>query len=335
MSAPFISILLPVKNASPFLKACLDSILKQSTKDWELLAVDDHSADESLAILNTYAVNDSRIKVYKNKAQGIIPALRLAYANAQGQLITRMDADDLMIPNKLALLKQQLLEKGKGYIATGLVAYFSSEELGDGYLKYQNWLNELSIREKNFTDIYKECVIPSPCWMLYKSDLDACGAFAADRYPEDYDLCFRFYKHNLKVTTVPQVLHQWRDHQNRTSRNDPKYANIHFFDLKVDYFLQVDYLASKSLLLWGAGKKGKKLAKLFLEHQITFRWITDNEKKIGKHIYDVKIEASTVIKFDNTQQLIIAIATPEVLVTIKSYLAQKELVKSEDYFLFC
>ena len=236
-----ISILLPVYNAAPWLEACLSSIVQQTEQDWELLAVNDFSTDNSPTILRAFAQKDARIQVLQNTQKGIIHALRLAFAHSTGDLITRMDADDLMVENKLEVLKKNLLDVGIGHVSTGLVKYFSDEQLGEGYQKYANWLNELALGMTPYDEIYKECVIPSPCWMIYKTDLIRCGAFAPDTYPEDYDLCFRFYKHRIKPVSTRQRIHLWRDHGARSSRTMEVYADNRFFDLKLDYFLELDY----------------------------------------------------------------------------------------------
>ena len=187
-----VSILMPVFNAAPFLAECLNSILIQSFKDWELIAINDHSTDQSLSILQTYAAKDHRIKVYSNEGKGIIPALRLAYAKSQYPLITRMDADDRMPTQKLAQLRAAILGKEDQVLSSGLVEYFSETELGDGYRRYAYWLNQLALEGRQYEHIYRECVIPSPAWMIHRGLLDRCGAFASDTYPEDYDLVFRF-----------------------------------------------------------------------------------------------------------------------------------------------
>lgn len=335
MSDSLISILLPVKNAEPYLADCLNSIINQSEKHWELLAVEDHSTDQSFAILKAFGQKDPRINVFRNDGQGIIPALRKAYSESRGQLITRMDADDLMEINKLAALKTLLLQNGPGYIGTALVSYFSEYQLGKGYLNYQNWLNDLSRQENNFIDIYKECVIPSPCWMVFRKDLDNSAAFHPDTYPEDYDLCFRFYKNGLTIKTAQQVLHQWRDYPERTSRNDPNYADVHFFELKIQYFLDLDYNSERPLLLWGAGRKGKELAQLLIKKNIPFQWITDNSKKIDKDIYGVKLLSTSYLQQTRNPQIIIAVAAPDALVTIHQQLEKHHLKKAKDFFLFC
>ncbi|MFT5765934.1 MAG: hypothetical protein ACI8X3_003372, partial [Saprospiraceae bacterium] len=180
-----------------------------------------------------------------------------------------------------------------------------------------------------------ECVIPSPCWMVFRQDLDRCGAFESDTYPEDYDLCFRFYKNGLQVKTVPEVLHHWRDYAERTSRNDPNYSDVHFFDLKIKYFLALDYNKNRPLVLWGAGKKGKQLAQALNAQQIPFRWITDNPQKIDHVIYDIKLEPTEQLETILHPQLIIAIAAPTALVQIQKTLDSLSLEKAQDYFSFC
>ena len=329
-----ISILMPIKNAGPYLADCLNSIINQTESNWELIAVNDLSTDSSLNILNEYANKEKRIKVFTNNGQGIIDALRLAYANSSGNLITRMDADDLMAADKLQLLKQKLIVLGQGYLATGLVKYFANAPLGDGYKKYEAWLNKLTKNHNNFSEIYKECVIPSPCWMVYKSDLEKCEAFKPNHYPEDYDLCFRFYKNKLKVVGVNKILHHWRDYPTRTSRTDEHYEDNRFLNIKLHYFLQLDYEENKTLALWGAGKKGKFIAKHLIKKNIKFMWLSNNSKKIGKQIYDVKVE-NCYYKISNQKQYIVAVAQAEAQLDITMNLNNENLQIGTNYFFFC
>lgn len=333
---PFpISILMPVKNTANFLPDCLKSILQQTEKHWELIAVNDHSTDDSLVILEKYAKKDKRIKVFTNIGDGIINALRLAYKHSQGQLITRMDSDDIMLPKKLAILKKQLIIYGQGHLATGLVQYFSAERVGEGYKKYQNWLNNLTISGTNFQDLYKECVIPSPCWMVYRIDLEKCAAFRPNRYPEDYDLCFRFYENGLQIIPNDQFLHQWRDYPNRTSRTDKNYADNRFLAIKVYYFLKLALDKKRRLVIWGAGRKGKLIARLLIEQKIDFQWVCNNERKIGKDIYGQILLPFNAIKKMQQPQLIISVAGDLSQKEILHYLQKEQFRAGEDYYFFC
>lgn len=328
-----ISILIPVKNAAPFLAPCIFSILRQTETDWEAIFVDDHSTDTSFGIIQAIAKRFPKIKILKSNGNGIIPALQTAYANSAGNLITRMDADDIMPPNKLKILKDLLAQYGNGYVATGKVKYFSENELGQGYINYQNWLNQLATNQNHYKDLYKECVVPSAGFMIARNDLDKVGAFNSALYPEDYDLVFRFYAAGLKIIASNKVVHKWRDHRARTSRNNPIYKG-HYFDLKLHYFLSLDYDSDYELVLIGAGDKGKSLAQKLINKNIPFAWQTNNPNKIGKDIYGVKIQAEKIGTFrTNQHQLIIAISAP-----LEVSALQKELVGAKmdmGVFWFC
>jgi len=329
---------MPVKNAEKFLVACLDSILIQDYTNWELIAVENNSTDNSWGMLQAYQDRDPRIKIYQHKEEGIIPALQRAYAASDGRLVSRMDADDLMMPDKLSAMVNILKQEGRGTIAVGQVQYFSEMGVGNGYLAYAEWLNALSVKSKNFLDIYKECVIPSPAWMMWRDDFESCQGFDSELYPEDYDLCFRMYAAGYKVMATERIVHRWRDYPTRTSRIDPLYEDNRFLELKMQYFLQLDYAASKKLLLWGAGKKGKIIARYLVEHNIPYVWLCNNKKKVGHKIYGVTLEQSdehTLLDADTIVQLVIAVGSPVENRQILVELEERGFQKGKNYFTFC
>jgi len=127
---------------------------------------------------------------------------------------------------------------------------------------------------------------------------------------------------------VNELCHLWRDHDRRASRNDSNYANNNFLDLKLHYFLLLDYKTSFDLVLWGAGKKGKFLAQRLVQEGIPFKWICDNPKKIGKHIYGKLIqEIPAKEQISLTCQFIIAVANSDSQISIKQTVS-----KFESYF---
>ena len=245
-----------------------------------------------------------------------------------------MDADDLMVPTKLAELKKLLLKKGKGHISTGLVQYFSDDELGEGYQKYADWLNDLARSDDPYDEIYKECVIPSPCWMLHKEDLIKCGAFSSDIYPEDYDLCFRFFKKDLIPVSTKTVLHQWRDHRQRSSRTMEVYADQRFFDLKLNYFFELSYYHSRPIVLWGAGKNGKTLAKKLQALNQEFMWVCNNPNKWNQDIFGVILSSYKKLPMIWQPQILISVASPDGKKEIQHFLDLHGYEKNYHYFYF-
>ncbi|MCK7591101.1 glycosyltransferase [Subsaxibacter sp. CAU 1640] len=335
MSQPLISILTPFKNTEIFLAECLDSIISQTYANWELLIVDDASTDHSYNLIKSYSVKDERIKLMKNDGNGIIDALRFAFENSNGDYITRMDSDDVMPKNKLEVLVNNLMQHGKQHVAVGKVNYFSDEGISDGYARYEKWLNDLTQEGANYSEIYKECVIPSPCWMIHRDDLITCDAFNPNHYPEDYDLTFRFYKYGMKCIPCDQVLHHWRDYATRTSRTHEHYAQNYFLDIKLHYFLELDYDPNRVLTVWGAGFKGKHIAKMLKKRKIPFIWICNNPKKIGKHIYKIELHSFKYLNELENPQSIVTVANECSQTRIKAYFNEQRMFPMKDYFFFC
>ncbi|MGD1946076.1 MAG: glycosyltransferase [Croceivirga sp.] len=330
-----VSIIIPFKNTAHFLPACLDSIVNQTYKSWEVLAVNDGSIDDSFDLVSEYSEKDNRIHVFQNRGQGIIPALQTAYAHSKGEFITRMDSDDIMVTHRLEKMVHNLKYKGNGHVAIGQVKYFSNRGISNGYARYEQWLNKLTSAGNNFTEIYKECVIPSPCWMISKTDFERCGAFSPNRYPEDYDLTFRFYENDLRIIPCQEVLHYWRDYDTRTSRTHEHYAQNYFLDIKIHYFLKLDHDTNRSLVVWGAGFKGKKIAKALLKEKIDFIWLCDNPNKINKSIYGKEMHHFSMMETLQSPQSIITVANENAQDEIRTHLTKLNQKAMEDYYFFC
>lgn len=330
-----ISLIMPFKNTAAYLSDCLDSILAQSYKEWELIMVNDHSTDESYAIAQSYANKEERILLLENKGAGIIKALQTGYSFSSGSLISRMDSDDRMHPERLNHMANALKTKGPGHLAVGQVQYFSTDGISDGYARYEKWLNALTQKGMNYKELYKECVIPSPCWMAFRADFDRCGGFQGERYPEDYDLTFRFYAGDLTLIPCDQVLHYWRDYPQRTSRNSVHYAQNFFLDLKLHYFLKLHHQPARPLVIWGAGTKGKHLAAAFQNKGVAFSWMCDNPNKIGKMIYGVSMQDFKEIDHLEHPQIIVTVANPQAQGAILQFFHLRQMESLRDFFFFC
>lgn len=99
--SPLFSIIIPVYNVELYLKECLDSILNQSFRDYEVICVNDGSTDNSLSILDEYAKKDTRFKVLTQENQGQGVARNKALEIAQGEYILFVDPDDWIEENSL------------------------------------------------------------------------------------------------------------------------------------------------------------------------------------------------------------------------------------------
>ncbi|QDP41275.1 glycosyltransferase [Radiobacillus deserti] len=114
-----ISVIMPVYNASPYLKESIDSILNQTEPNFELIIVNDGSTDNSEEIILGY--KDSRIAYYKQKNSGGAAARNLAFEKAKGDFIVFQDADDVSLLNRFELLKRQFISDEIGFVHSDML----------------------------------------------------------------------------------------------------------------------------------------------------------------------------------------------------------------------
>ena len=119
MKDSLISVIVPVYNVEKYLPACLDSLLAQTYPDFELLCVNDGSPDGSQAILEQYAQKDSRVRVFCKENGGVSAARNFGLEQARGTYISFMDADDLVVPQYLERLLEEIKQIGLRNSAEG------------------------------------------------------------------------------------------------------------------------------------------------------------------------------------------------------------------------
>lgn len=94
MTQPLVSIVIPVFNVERHLRQCLDSVLRQTLKEWECICIDDGSPDGSGAILDEYGNKDARFKIIHQRNRGVSAARNLGIKLASAPYLTFIDSDD-------------------------------------------------------------------------------------------------------------------------------------------------------------------------------------------------------------------------------------------------
>jgi hypothetical protein len=171
--------------------------------------------------------------------------------------------------------------------------------------------------------------------MAFRENFIQAGAHSSDVNPEDYDLAFRFFHSRLSVLPIPEVLHFWRDHTLRSSRNLESHANQQYFRLKLPWFLKISYQPERPLILWGAGRKGKELASMLVDRKIPFRWCCDTPSKWGHLIYGIRMESTRIILETEYPQIILAVSSPNEQKEIDDALNAQGRRPGIDFFWFC
>ncbi|MBL7811380.1 MAG: glycosyltransferase family 2 protein [Bacteroidetes bacterium] len=286
---PAVSILIPARNAAPWLAECLLSLQQQTLTDWECILVQDHSQDSSLDIMEIFATADARFRIVQNEGEGLIAANQTALKYAQGTCITRMDADDLMPGQRLEKMHLALQQAAPKTVVTGKVRFFPESALGTGTRFYQDWLNARCDLNDHWQWIWRECVIPSPCWMMRREELLEAGGFDSADYPEDYDMAFRLFRKNYTVVAVPEICHYWRQHGRRFSHSS-HYSAEKFMALKWKYFSQIELPKFRQLILLGTGDKGKLLKNLLQQDQQPFQWASHQPHVAGNTIHGMTVQ---------------------------------------------
>lgn len=285
-----LSVLLPCRDAARHLPEAIASIEAQTFGDFEVVAVDDGSTDATPALLAVWARRDPRVRLLRSPARGIAPALALALAEARGELVARMDADDVAEPERFER-QVAYLDAEPGVAACGCrVRYFPREVVRDGAVRYEAWLNSLVGPASLARDIFVECPIAHPALVARRAALEAVGGYRDPGWPEDYDLLLRLWGAGHALASVPAVLLHWRESAARASRVDPRYSPAAFRRCKVHH-LKATLLRSRAgVVVWGAGPVGKAFALELLRQDVPVRAFVDlDPRKIGQEIHGAPV----------------------------------------------
>ena len=233
--------------------------------DFECVMVDDGSHDESAAIARQVADRDDRFALVSLPHQGIVGALNEGLAHCRGELVARMDADDLMHRDRLDL-QCRALDDDRSLAMVGChVRLFPRQRLTSGMRAYEAWLNAIHTPEQLAREALVECPLAHPGMMVRRERLASLG-YRDIGFPEDWDLVLRMLAAGDRIGVVPRRLHLWRDGPQRLSRNHPRYAESAFVACRAAHLACHPMLRRARYVLWGYGSTGKALRKALSGH---------------------------------------------------------------------
>ncbi|MFQ5431318.1 MAG: glycosyltransferase [Nitrospinota bacterium] len=279
----FVSVLMPVKNGAAYLREAMDSLLSQTYTEFEVIAVDHASTDDSASILKEYSLKDGRVDVFRFGGESFADCLNFGIKNCRGEFIARMDADDVCRPERLALQIEYLDKNSDVGIVGSAVELFGNNgnSVREGYRRYGKWINSLLAPSDIEREIFVESPMPHPSVMIRREIL--CGRLGGYRDfdgPEDYDLWLRARFAGIKMAKLAQPLLRWRDCPSRLSRRSGRYSRKNFHKLRANYLAKL--ANGKKVVIQGAGTTGRTLGRYLKKEGANITaYIDINPRRIG------------------------------------------------------
>lgn len=210
-----ISIITPVYNVEKFIVETVESVLKQTYSNWELLLVDDGSTDKSTEICKQYALKYKRIKYFYKQNGGQASARNLGIKEAKGEYITFLDSDDLYFEDKLEnhFLNLQNHE-ADFYYGAGLMLF---ENRPNNKIESYKWFYGENTGVDFFKILYHSCSVNINTVFVKKKIFDSVGLFDEStelRGTEDWDLWLRIALSVNKVYGASEPKVYYRIHDN-------------------------------------------------------------------------------------------------------------------------
>lgn len=328
---PAISVVLPFHNADTTLSEAVESIRAQTFLDWELLLFDDGSTDGSLSIATNLMEKDVRIRLVESRRVGIVGALQRACETARGEFIARMDADDVSLSSRLAR-QYELMRSDPSIALCGCLVRPAGEELREGGARYYEWVNSLADHESIAREIFVECPIPHPTFLMRRDAFEKIGGYRDQGWAEDYDLVLRLWQREARFAKVPEVLLEWRHSAGRHSLTSPRYSPARFRALK-RHFLEATVVAARGerrFFQWGAGEVGKRWLREWCAPKPE-AVVDIHPRKIGTRIHGLPVIAPDDLPPPGASYILIAVGAPGARGEIRAWLRPRGYVEEEDY----
>ena len=208
---PAISVILPVYNAEAYVREAVESILAQTFTDFELIIINDGSTDGSGAILRDLAAHDTRIVLVERPNDGLVSALNKGLEMARADLIARMDADDVSMPERFALQHARMVQEPE----LAVLGSFMNNMDKEGNITK---LDRYPLTPKEAACHVKGCPVAHATVMMRRGAVLKAGGYRkAFSHAEDYDLWLRMIDLGYTIANLPQPLLNYREHGAKVS----------------------------------------------------------------------------------------------------------------------
>lgn len=237
---PVISVIVPVYRVEKYIRRCVDSILAQSFRDYELILVDDGSPDCSGAICDEYAARDPRIRVIHKENGGLSSARNAGIDAASGEYLFFMDSDDVIHPDTLRIL-YECIDKTGAEISVGEFTRFSEEDAITFLPWDENYTVLTNLEALNAFFDGRESLhsLVSACSKLIHRNMFGDIRFPVGRLFEDEFTTYKLYYHAANIAFCGATLYYYFVNDDGITRNltmnkrfdeyDAQWERIEFF----------------------------------------------------------------------------------------------------------
>ena len=200
-----VTVVIPAYNAEQYLPDAIDSILKQSFQDIEIIIIDDHSKDRSWEVIQEFAKRDSRIRAYRNSRNlGIAGNRNKGTSLATGKYLVWQDADDISLPTRI----EKQFQFMESHPDVGIVG---------GYIELFRGCKTIAVRKYSPDDtslrrcIFRYSPIAQPAAMIRLEALHKAGEYNLNYPPaEDIDMTFRIGEY-YKLANIEEIVLRYRE----------------------------------------------------------------------------------------------------------------------------
>lgn len=204
---PLVSVIVPIYNAAPWLADMLDSLKAQEYGNFEALLVNDGSTDDSADICRLRVGDDSRFILLDKPNGGLSSARNHGLAQARGEWITCLDADDALQPNALRRYLETARDTGADIVVGNLCSALTMPPIPLPVLPQL-----LSPRKAIKTVLLQNHILNSTCGSLYRRDIFFPDGprYREGRWYEDLDIFYRLFERASRIAYLPEKLYFYR-----------------------------------------------------------------------------------------------------------------------------
>ena len=219
-----------------------------------------------------------------------------------------MDADYVCHPERL--------ERQIGWFETcpegglcGTRVRMTGHRIGSGRRRYEGWLNAITVHDDIVRELFVECPIAHPTFMMRRTDFEAVGGYRDFDGPEDYDLVMRFWRGGYRLGNVPCVLLDWHEQPGRLSMASPRYSEGAFRRFKHHWIRELRISGGRPLYQWGAGEVGKRWLREWPAGSLEA--VADIRRtKVGQRIHGFDVIRPEDLPPSGTCFIVVAVGTP-------------------------